>query len=486
MADEKPQAEAQDSDLNDHFAQQGIEPSGSGSHLSDELDPILNALRMPRRYLSDHPTFTPQNFYDQIQFVLDAGNNKFLDLYFNGQWNQFALSASSVGGMEVTLPYAEVPSVGDLVSLIESQTAYNVLFQNAVTGNVQLGVAVNGTKGHAVSFTPPITIAANAWTLSTDVFKSGTPTDDLTLALYADSAGLPGSVLVSTTIPHGSVTGSAQPFTLTGNVALTRGTTYWLGISRGTTDAANYYDIKTASGWTFYYGMAVYTGAGPAWTTSTGAFYFSLSANVAGGLYKTFDTPNNLHMQGGTLGIVKSVDTGAATAVVVIGGAYSSSGTPFTLGSYYYASQTSPGALSATEGHTLVGYALSTSKLLIYPVKKHRLIYSGSPLISGWTAAGIITFDVMTGFKAQRAEASLESSHGGGSNALVFYGRTGIGGVRITNTGTIPNAAGFFNVAGVQGCSGTVDISSSRYSAQFALTGGSSSSDLTGNIVFEN
>jgi hypothetical protein len=54
----------------------------------DPLNPfltILNLLNRPRNYLSAAPTFVPQNFVDQFQFV-DDGVDKWLYVYFNKVW----------------------------------------------------------------------------------------------------------------------------------------------------------------------------------------------------------------------------------------------------------------------------------------------------------------------------------------------------------------------------------------------------------------
>ncbi len=49
--------------------------------------PILVGLQSTQRYLSAAPTFVPQTFQDQLQFVFD-GTKYSVYVYFNNQWNQ--------------------------------------------------------------------------------------------------------------------------------------------------------------------------------------------------------------------------------------------------------------------------------------------------------------------------------------------------------------------------------------------------------------
>jgi hypothetical protein len=50
--------------------------------------PLLKDLRSIKRPLDAAPTFTPQNFLDQIQIFDDAGD-KYLAIYIDGAWHSF-------------------------------------------------------------------------------------------------------------------------------------------------------------------------------------------------------------------------------------------------------------------------------------------------------------------------------------------------------------------------------------------------------------
>jgi len=52
-------------------------------------------LQSVQDFLSAAPTFIPQTFQDQIQFVFD-GSNYYLYLYFNNQWNAFPIASGGV------------------------------------------------------------------------------------------------------------------------------------------------------------------------------------------------------------------------------------------------------------------------------------------------------------------------------------------------------------------------------------------------------
>jgi len=57
--------------------------------------PILLQLQSTQSYLTAAPTYVPQTFQEQIQFVY-TGGKYYLYLYINNQWNSIALSAPSM------------------------------------------------------------------------------------------------------------------------------------------------------------------------------------------------------------------------------------------------------------------------------------------------------------------------------------------------------------------------------------------------------
>lgn len=52
---------------------------------------FLEAMKITKKSLDTAPTFTPKNFYDQIQFYDNAGTYR-LYLYVNGDWRYVALT----------------------------------------------------------------------------------------------------------------------------------------------------------------------------------------------------------------------------------------------------------------------------------------------------------------------------------------------------------------------------------------------------------
>src|SRR4051812_28824288 len=59
----------------------------------EQFIPLLTQLQSTQRCLTAVPTFVPQTFQDQIQFVFTAGDY-YLYLYFNNQWNSFSINGT--------------------------------------------------------------------------------------------------------------------------------------------------------------------------------------------------------------------------------------------------------------------------------------------------------------------------------------------------------------------------------------------------------
>jgi hypothetical protein len=58
---------------------------------TDEYQPILEALRRPRRPLFTAPTFVPKNLTEMIQFY-ENGTTRRLYIYVNATWRYVALT----------------------------------------------------------------------------------------------------------------------------------------------------------------------------------------------------------------------------------------------------------------------------------------------------------------------------------------------------------------------------------------------------------
>lgn len=52
---------------------------------------FLESMRVNKKHLDTAPTFTPKNFYEQIQFY-DTGGVRRLYLYINGDWRYVVLT----------------------------------------------------------------------------------------------------------------------------------------------------------------------------------------------------------------------------------------------------------------------------------------------------------------------------------------------------------------------------------------------------------
>lgn len=61
---------------------------------------VLNSIRLPKRHLTTPPTFTPQNFADQIQIV-DDGVTQSLYVYINQTWVQIASGFAAGNDTEI-------------------------------------------------------------------------------------------------------------------------------------------------------------------------------------------------------------------------------------------------------------------------------------------------------------------------------------------------------------------------------------------------
>lgn len=52
---------------------------------------FLEAMRVTKKHIDTAPTFTPKNFFEQIQFY-DDGVNRRIYVYVNGTWRYVALT----------------------------------------------------------------------------------------------------------------------------------------------------------------------------------------------------------------------------------------------------------------------------------------------------------------------------------------------------------------------------------------------------------
>lgn len=68
--------------------------SSEGKLIEKALSPyisFLEAMRTTKAHIDVAPTFTPKNFYEQIQFY-DDGATRRIYIYINGDWRYVALT----------------------------------------------------------------------------------------------------------------------------------------------------------------------------------------------------------------------------------------------------------------------------------------------------------------------------------------------------------------------------------------------------------
>ena len=412
------------------------------------------------------------NASGQIARLAAGTDGQFLQTNGAGQNPEWA--DLTAGTIEADYTYGEQPAVGDLVGHIEALTDRDIVFQNSYVTNTVTGIGdIDTRSGYAMQFTMPYTLASS--TAKIWIAKVGTPTYSIEFAIYNDDGGgtpLPSTIVSSRTLVAADVTTSLVEYDLTVG-ALTRGTKYWIGLKVTDFDAANYYTSYDRGTWLWYYRTATFNDSTSVWANNSNAnmLRWRLVGTTVAGVWKVLDVPNNIHIQGGTLGIVKSVNTGAGTCRVVTGGLYTGSG--FTAGTHYYASATSAGAL-ATSGSVMVGYAISTTQLYIFPRKPIKKTFSS--MISWGTDTLNTAFDVMIGFLPKKVSTALSGA------SYTYYGDNDNGGIKSSDADTV--RADFFDSTDTTGATG--QLVPSKYVGAFSgVSRGSNSGDLTGKMTFE-
>lgn len=452
------------------------------------------------RYTTTQPTFTPNKevegwiYYDgSVYWLYVWSNNGWRTTQLDG-WGLPAggTTAQYIRGdgslatfpttetLRSTFTYQEQPSVGDLVTSIEAMTDQNMVYQNAYVTPAELLGDSASNKGYAMRFICPESYSA--WKLTVYLAKIGTPASSIEYAIYSDSSGVPGSALSggSTTLSAAGATGSITAYTLNGTGSLTRGTAYWVVLKTANNSATDHWSFS--GGVTFRWSFAASDHAlfdGTNWTASTGnSFRWLLQVTTTAGVRKLLDQPNDLGLQGGVQGIVESVDTGAGTCVVVQAGIYTTSG--LTPGQYYYASSSTAGAITTTEGHVRIGYAISATKLYIF--HKKQFTFASGQVIS--TASGdtpVSAFDFMLGFRGTYAEATFGS---GTNNNPGYMGNTKTGGFKFQAGAATPisRIEGFWDCKEVGGSTGALGFGYSSANVT-SYTKGSSTSDMGGLLT---
>ncbi len=240
----------------------------------------------------------------------------------------------------------------------EIKTSFDASLVNATTQRVgdttiqkyALSVSVGGTA---------ISVAH----ININLFKTGTPADNLVFAIQADSAGSPsGTDIITATIAGTTFTTGSSPYTITFAPAqtLSTSTAYWVVLSRsGAQDASNYYNYGAVnSGGNGYY----YNGTAWAYTGWGSEFTLDYSYTT-GSIYKTNAAVTG--MCNGFLGFVNTSAAAGANVTVDTTGINTSQSGLTTGGQYYLANSYGAVLSSAGTCSRKVGIAATTTQILI-------------------------------------------------------------------------------------------------------------------------
>ena len=241
--------------------------------------------------------------------------------------------------------------------------------------------------------------------------KTGNPTGNLNISLYATSGGLPtGAALYTHSVAASTIGAAAEvTFTLTQPWYVTAATTYAIVVSVPNGDASNY--IGASYNNTSGYANGQYcnsSNSGSTWGSNTYDFYFSVytyTSNYAGRVYIT--KANDVTRRRVT-GFAISTAAGAGSNVTVQVSGIVSGFTGLTPGAEYFVTDT--GTLSTTPSTTCqISFckALTATEVFITtPV----YMFKGSGSISGQGAASTVVTPVPLGFTPKKVTFHARTS----------------------------------------------------------------------------
>ena len=156
----------------------------------------------------------------------------------------------------------------------------NVTIAEDVTNEAPNGSTVETVTAYGQRAYQTFALGYNdTWTLNAvelRVRAVGTPSDNLRVSLYTDSAGAPGTLLEQATLAGSSLTDSVEwvSFAFANTTAMAYGTTYGLVIDRtGTMDADDFYEVEIDTDAGYSRGaLALYDGT--AYQSATGDLIF--------------------------------------------------------------------------------------------------------------------------------------------------------------------------------------------------------------------
>jgi hypothetical protein len=222
------------------------------------------------------------------------------------------------------------------------------IMQLAGAGGASFGNATT-TSMQAQSFTTGTAFSLAEVRLA--LFKTGAPTDNVSVELHADSSNKPGATILGTatnvyTGASISTTATWLSFQFATPVALSASTKYWVVVQRsGAVDASNFYTVRTNTGSAYAGGGTSINNAG-IWTaeSATNDFAFQIVQQAPIALYATFED-TSLNVYSSTDGGATWVEQDGAHAPAVFNSTYpfDSPDTivgPYLVTSYFTAANT--------------------------------------------------------------------------------------------------------------------------------------------------
>lgn len=294
----------------------------------------------------------------------DIQSGQIVTVVYDGTYMQLQSGVPS-GTPTFTLVAGEDIAIRDAVAVAASAVTLRTL---TVTGADDTNRTVGSNADGQYKVAQRIAGDGNTYnTLTFYITKSGSPSQNLTVSIQADSGGNPsGTALASVTVAPGDITnGTDNTFTLNVPVTLANATDYHLVASVDSL-SASYYIFRSNSGNPYASGeFSSYNGS--SWSDTAGHdLRCSAKFNtVAGRAYKADSDVASLAT--GFCGFAYAAASAAANVTLQYSDVMSGFA-GLTIGSTYYVNAT-PGAIGTSAGSTSkkVGIAISATQLLILP-----------------------------------------------------------------------------------------------------------------------
>jgi len=161
---------------------------------------------------------------------------------------------------------------------LAKQEQYSIGYRSQdfnLPGSVRFLPIIPGSRQYfAIKYIPTATFTAvNIWLW---VKKVGTPANDLVVTICQNNAGAPGTALKTATLAIATITDILSVFqqiALSGNQALTKGTTYWLKISSAGGTSDDHWEVGCNNAT----GLSVQSSDGTTWASSSMDLYYRIT-----------------------------------------------------------------------------------------------------------------------------------------------------------------------------------------------------------------